>query len=199
MKRLFIGIPMANENTRARVQAWQLDPGLNLNRLAWTKPQNWHITLVFLGALPEQAVPLLSGIIDEAFDNCPSYTTNLTGLGVFPENRKPNFLWLGLDNIQPLLAGYQKLTTLLIKNNFTFDPKPFKAHLTIARIKSLNNPGDFHLLLQTHHDALFGPVSIPQVTLFESISSPDGVNYIPLYEKKLKRVLPLNENSHSDL
>jgi 2'-5' RNA ligase len=187
MKRLFIGIPIESDKARLQVQAWQTEPRLHLNRLVWTKPQNWHITLVFLGAVPEQAVAQLSRIVDHAFDNCLSYSSNLIGVGVFPEKRKPNVLWLGLDNIQPLLPGYQKLTTVLLQNNFTFDPKPFKAHLTIARVKSLNNPADFHLLLQNHHDTSFGPVSISRITLYESISSAGGVTYLPLYEKHLKR------------
>ena len=186
MKRLFIGIPIESEYARVRVQTWQAEPPFNLNHLAWTKPQNWHITLVFLGSVAEKAITLLSRIVDEAFGDCPSYTSNLTGLGVFPEKRKPNVLWLGFDNIQPLLPGYQKLTALLLQNNFTFDPKPFKAHLTIARVKSLNNPGNFNALIETHRDTSLGTVNIDRVILYESVSSPGGVTYLPLFEKDLK-------------
>lgn len=187
MKRLFIGIPMDSENARSMVGPWQSDPRLNLNRLAWTRFSNWHITLVFLGALPESAVALLSQIIDSSFENCPAYTTTLKGLGVFPEKRKPNVLWIGLENIQPLLPSYQELTTLLLQNNFAPDSKPFKAHLTIARVKSLNNPGDFHTLLQNHLNTYFGQVNINRIILYESVSSPGGVTYLPLYEKTFKR------------
>lgn len=186
MKRLFIGIPMECENARLQVQHWQTDPGLNLNRMVWTKIRNWHITLVFLGAMPESAVALLSQIIDSAFANCPAYSTTLTGIGVFPEKRKPNVLWLGLDNIQPLLPGYQKLTSLLLQNNIVFDSKPLKAHLTIARIKSLENPEALQSLLQNNHNTPFGEVPINRITLYESISSPSGVMYEPLHGKNLK-------------
>lgn len=187
MKRLFLGIPINCGNAHLQVQSWQSDPQLNLNRLAWTKEQNWHITLVFLGAMPESAVAPLSQIIDSAFGNCPAYITSLTGLGVFPDKHKPKVLWIGLDNIQPLLPGYQKLTSLLLENNIHFDSKPFKAHLTIARIKSLDTPEAFIAMLENNHITPLGEVSIDRVTLYESISSPNGVMYQPLYEKNLKR------------
>jgi 2'-5' RNA ligase len=184
MKRLFIGIPMPCETTHSKVRLWQTDPGLNLNRLAWTPYPNWHITLAFLGAVPESAVALLSQIIAEAFENCQAYTTNLTGTGIFPSSGKPNVLWLGLDNLQPLLPAYQKLTTLLLQNNFSLDPKPLKAHLTIARVKSLQNPEPFYSLIQNYQHTFFERITISQVSLYESISSPNGVKYIPLYEQK---------------
>lgn len=187
MKRLFIGIPMECENARVIVNAWQSEPSLNLNRLSWTKFSNWHITLAFLGALPETTIDLLSTILDSAFDNCPAYSTVLNGLGVFPEKRNPKVLWLGLDNIQPLLPGYQKLTALLLQNNIAFDSKPLKAHLTIARVKSLLFPEAFYSLLQNNHNTHFGDVPITRVILYESISSPSGVMYQPLHEKNLKR------------
>lgn len=186
MKRLFIGIPMSCEITRNKVRSWQTVPGLNLNRLAWTPYQNWHITLVFLGAVPESSVALLSQIIEDAFDNCQAYTSSLTGIGVFPPTGKPNVLWLGLENLQPVLPAYQKLTSLLLQNNFTLDSKPLKAHLTIARIKSLQNPGAFFSLLQNYQHTFFETVPINQISLYESVSSPNGVKYLPLYEKKFR-------------
>lgn len=187
MKRLFIGIPVECENALSQVRTWQTEPGLNSNRLVWTKYSNWHITLVFLGALPEASVTLLSQLIDNTFEYCRSYSTIIKGLGVFPEKRKPNVLWLGLENIHPLLPYYEKLTSLLVQNNFALDPKPFKAHLTIARVKSLNNPEPFYNLLQTNGNTFFGPVNIARVILYESVSSPHGVSYLPLHVKDLKK------------
>jgi 2'-5' RNA ligase len=183
MKRLFIGIPMPCETTRSKVRSWQTDPGLNLNRLAWTPYPNWHITLAFLGAVPESSVALLSQIIVSAFNDCPAYTTALSGMGIFPPTGKPNVLWLGLESLQPLLPAYQKLTSLLLQNNFALDPKPLKAHLTIARIKSLQNPEPFYSLIKNHQHTFFERITISQISLYESLSSPSGVIYLPLYEQ----------------
>lgn len=186
MKRLFIGIPITSQKASDRVKEWQGDQALNLNRLAWTSPSNWHITLAFLGATDESAILSLGAIIDEAFNGCPAYYSSLNGVGVFPHKNKPNVLWIGLDNIQPLLPSYQKLLYLLEKHHYPCDPKPLKPHLTIARIKSLNNHSSLYDLLENNLHTPFGEVTINRIILYESRSTPDGVVYIPLYENKLK-------------
>ena len=186
MKRLFIGVPVTCPPAMDQVLAWQADPALNLNRLAWTKPSNWHFTLVFLGPTPGASVALLSQIIQKAFDQCPAYQSALTGVGVFPSRHRPLVLWLGLENIQPLLPYFEKMVELLLHNNFTFDSKPLKPHLTLARVKSIHNRASLDNLLDIHPNTPFGHVPINSITLYESISTPNGVVDKPLYVKKLK-------------
>lgn len=185
MKRLFIGIPVNSENVRVKTLSWQEDPTLNLNRLAWVRPSNWHFTLVFLGAIHETDIATLCTIIDQAFHACPSYTAALKGVGAFPGKRRPNVLWIGLDDIGPLLSSYQNLVDLLTIHQFSFDPKPLKPHLTIARVKSLYHRDSFDQLLDTHQFTSFGLMPIKYIILYESVTSPNGVIYKPLYERKL--------------
>ncbi|HET6559253.1 MAG TPA: RNA 2',3'-cyclic phosphodiesterase [Prolixibacteraceae bacterium] len=190
MKRLFIGVPIRSEKARQAATDWQAPgySGLNQNRLGWTKASNWHITIVFLGACPEEAVDRLSFLIDKAFEHTSAYTSSLQGLGVFPEKRKPNVLWIGLEPIEPLLPAYHQLVDLLHKNDFAFDSKPLKPHLTIARVKHIAHRPSFDSLLDEYRDTHFDTVLIDRVTLFESVSTSQGVRYDPLYEKML---LPL--------
>lgn len=185
MKRLFIGVPIFSENATEKVKGWQTDLLLNTNRLSWTKYSNWHITLVFLGQCPEAAVSLLSQIIEQSFGGCPAYVSPLKGVGVFPDKRKPNVIWIGLENIEPLQHSYQLLIDLLLKNDFTLDGKPLKPHLTIARVKTLADRPALNAHLEKYREFNFGNVPIDRVILYESISSPNGVVYQPLYQKML--------------
>ena len=188
MKRLFIGVPIRSEKARQAADKWQDDPGyrgLSQNRLAWTKASNWHITLVFLGACPEEEISRLRYSIYQSFEHSRAFASSLLGVGVFPEKRKPNVLWMGLDTIEPLLPGYHQLVDLLRKNGFTFDSKPLKPHLTIARVKYLADRLSFDSLLEDYRDTWFDTVLIDRVTLFESVSTSQGVRYDPLYEKML--------------
>lgn len=185
MKRLFIGIPIRSQRARQAATIWQADRLLNQNRLAWTIASNWHITILFLGACPEEMVEPLSRIIHQAFEHSHAFSSSLHGVGVFPEKRKPNVLWMGLNNIQPLLPAYHGLIDLLRKNDFAFDSKPLQPHLTIARVKHLADRSSFDFLLNAYRDTFFEAVLIDRVTLFESVSTPQGVRYAPLYEKML--------------
>lgn len=170
------------------VNLWNIDPGLNLNRMVWTHPAGWHVTLFFLGATPENQLGMIEHLIEEAFNNLQPFTSQLSGVGVFPEKGQPRVLWMGLENLYPFMASYARLGELLLESGFIFDPKPLKPHLTLARIKSVINRPALESLLGKYQFQSFGTIDINRVTLFESVSSPHGVTYQPLYEKWLLKV-----------
>jgi len=185
MKRLFIGIPIQSETALEAADRWRKDPKLNINRMVWTNPSNWHVTLFFLGATAESRVTILEQMIDKAFNEVQPFISKLNGVGVFPEQGKLRVLWMGLENMQPLIPAYDRLSELLLKSGFLSDPKPLKPHLTLARVKSLSDRSSLELLLSEYQSFHFGTFDINRVTLFESVSTTTGVIYQPLFEKCL--------------
>jgi len=185
MKRLFIGIPIESTKSVQQVELWKEDACLNRNVLNWTIPGNWHITLFFLGSTEESAIPLLQQLIEESFRDVKAYQTELMGVGVFPNTHNPKVLWLGLEDIQPIISAYSQLGESLQQNGFSFDQKPLKPHLTIARVKKTNHPSAFQSLLDKYQKTVFDRIEIKSVALFESISTSDGPVYRPLCIKQL--------------
>ena len=185
MKRPFIGIPIESQRSVQQVEAWRNDTQLNRNVLNWTIPGNWHITLFFLGSTEESAVAVLQQLIEESFSKIQTYQTELRRVGVFPNMNNPKVLWIGLQNLQPLMLAYSMLGKLLQQNGFSFDQKPLKPHLTIARVKRADNPSAFESLLAEYRETVFDRVDMNKVVLFESISTPTGPIYKPLYQKQL--------------
>jgi len=185
MKRLFIGIPIESLKSVQQVEVWKKNRHLNRNVLNWTPPGNWHITLFFLGSTEESAVAVLQQLIDESFREIQAYQTELRGVGVFPNSNNPKVLWLGLEDLQPLMAVYSKLGELLQQNGFSFDQKPLKPHLTIARVKRADSPLAFQSLLAKYQEKVFDKVNMNKVVLFESITTPAGPIYKPLFQKQL--------------
>ena len=187
MKRLFIGVPIQSDKATKQSIIWKNDRQLNSNQLNWTKPENWHITLFFLGDTPISKIALLQNLIEESFKNIEAFNTELIGLGVFPNTLNPKVLWLGLEDIQPLMPAHSQLGDLLQQNGFSFDSKPLKPHLTLARIKHLANRPVFWTLLKDYQQFSFGSVEIDRIVLFESILTQQGPVYKPLFEKLLIR------------
>jgi len=185
MKRLFIGIPIESTKSVQQVELWKEDACLNRNVLNWTIPGNWHITLFFLGSTEESAIPLLQQLIEESFRDVKAYQTELMGVGVFPNTHNPKVLWLGLEDIQPIISAYSQLGESLQQNGFSFDQKPLKPHLTIARVKRTDHPSAFQFLLDKYQKTVFDRIEIKSVALFESISTSDGPVYRPLFIKQL--------------
>ena len=185
MKRLFIGIPIVSEKAVQLAEIWRNDQFLNQTRMSWVKPDNWHITLFFLGDTPESAVDLLQQMIDESFSRVETSISGLSGVGVFPNSHNPKVLWLGLDNFEFLMPAYTVLREMLTQNGFLFDNKPLKPHLSLARVRNQDHRTSFEPWLNEYRHLNFGPVTLNRVVLFESILTPQGPVYKSLFVKEL--------------
>lgn len=186
MRKLFIGIPVESEIVAQAAKTWWNDRMLNRNRFNWVQPENWHITLYFLGNTPESEITLLQKIIEDSFSSVETFSTLVSGTGVFPHLRNPKVLWLGLEDLQLLMPAYARLGDLLRQNGFNIDSKSLKPHLTLARIKSLDLHSSFEHFLDKNRLLTFGPVEINRVILYESITTPSGPVYKPLFVKALE-------------
>ena len=183
MKRLFIGIPIESDIAAKEAGIWRNDRLLNQNRMNWVSKENWHVTLYFLGNTEESGIELLQQLIRQSFSSFQAFRTHLNGVGVFPHEQNPKVLWAGLENLENLMPNYTKLGDLLAAFGFPFDSKPLKPHLTLARIKSLSHRDSFEAFIKQYQSFRFGAVTIDRVVLFESISTPNGPVYKPLFTK----------------
>jgi len=184
-KRLFIGVPVSSTKAIQKVESWKNNSRMRLNKLNWVKPENWHITLYFLGDTPDEKVGVLKQMIDQSFSDVAAFSPKLEGVGVFPNRRDPNVLWLGLNSLQNIIPVHQKLGDLLSQNDFSFDQKPLKPHLTIARMKYLADKTIIDTLVKDYGQTVFDTVYINKVVLFESLLTPQGSIYRALYTKEL--------------
>ena len=184
-KRLFIGLPVSSIKAVQKVESWKNSSRMRLNRMNWVKPENWHITLFFLGDTPDEKVGVLKQMIDQSFSDVAAFSPKLEGVGVFPNRRDPNVLWLGLNSLQNIISAYQQLGELLRQNDFSFDQKPLKPHLTIAQMKFLADKAIIDTLVKDYGQTVFDTVNINKVVLFESVLTPQGPIYRALYTKGL--------------
>ena len=106
---------------------------------------------------------------------------------MFPHERNAKVLWSGFDSLQPLLPAYLRMGELLKQRGITFSPQAFKPHLTLARIKSLDQTSSFNSFLTSWQQTLFGSVIMDRIVLYQSVSSPQGPVYTPLFVKILEK------------
>jgi len=110
----------------------------------------------------------------------------MIGLGVFSNKNNPKVLWIGLESIQCLMLAYYHLAELLKQNRIVSDNKPLKPHLTVARIKRIEDSASFESFLTQNQQFHFGSVAINKVVLYESISTICGPVYNPLFVRELE-------------
>jgi RNA 2',3'-cyclic 3'-phosphodiesterase len=121
----------------------RLNVALSFKR--WVHPQDYHITLAFLGNAPDKMLAdsikkLESGI------ECPPFSLKIQHLGVFGKSDSPRIFWAGV-NQQPLLKDAREIVyQVCLDSGFKLETRPFKPHITLARKWTGDNPFTSQLL-----------------------------------------------------
>jgi RNA 2',3'-cyclic 3'-phosphodiesterase len=183
--RLFIAVHLAPE-TRAAVEAIQarfrrLDPG---DAVRWVDPKGIHLTLKFLGEVPDAEVAPLEAALDAAIAGRTAPELGASGTGGFPNSRRPRVLWVGLreegDRLKPLQAAVEAAVRPL---GWEPEARPFQPHLTLGRVRE-DERGRSRQLDPSLLEALAAPadptgaVTVQdRAALIRSRLSPAGARY----------------------
>ncbi|MDH2430391.1 RNA 2',3'-cyclic phosphodiesterase [Sphaerisporangium sp. TRM90804] len=103
--------------------------------LRWVAPETWHVTLAFLGEVPDRVVPSLEVRLARAAGRYAPMTMEFAGAGAFPSPGRARVFWLGLRGGGPSIS---RLAASMVAGARRAgaeqaDRKPFHPHLTLAR------------------------------------------------------------------
>lgn len=102
----------------------------------WVNPESIHLTLKFLGEVPQERVPEMVKAIEEAVDGIKPFSLELNGLGVFPNARQPRVFWVGVGgDLERLKTLQGNADVTLGALGFEEEQREFTAHLTLARMR----------------------------------------------------------------
>jgi 2'-5' RNA ligase len=100
----------------------------------WTASERWHLTLLFLGRVPEERVSPLVAAAGPAVEGTPPMTLRLAGGGRFGSLRRPQVAWAGLDgDVRPLVDLAGRLAAAARGLHLPVEDRPFRPHLTLGR------------------------------------------------------------------
>lgn len=139
--------------------------------------QTYHVTLAFLGDIDEADTGRAMDALDKACASEGPVPLRADGLGKFGRASDAT-LWLGLAPDPTLIALADRLREALDVRGISYDAKPFRPHLTLARRARLPK-GALPAL------AFPEPTMANRVTLFKSTLSRDGATYKPLHSAHL--------------
>jgi RNA 2',3'-cyclic 3'-phosphodiesterase len=95
------------------------------------RPDQWHVTLEFLGDIPESRLPAVLEAAAAASGGALACELEFDRLEHW---QRPEVLCLAARSIpEPLAALVQSLRSELRLRGFTPEARPFKAHVTLAR------------------------------------------------------------------
>jgi len=188
--RLFVAIPMPetvrNEITGIQHEMRQL---VSRDAVRWTKPEQFHLTLRFLGDVPVERVSALQEAVNAVCLGSSALPLRAQGVGFFPNARSPRVIWAGVNDGEGRLVDLQKKIEGAVQP-FTQEPgtERFAGHVTVGRVKFLKRPEIEKLAAhaQAVQDRLFGEWTANEVELIRSDLLPAGACHTLLAKCRLE-------------
>ena len=179
--RLFIATDL-DDGAREGIAAlqWRLVRRVgDRSSIKWTKPEQMHLTLAFVG----EADAALSADLIVAMQRPtaqPAFECEFDRVGMFPPQGAPRVLWLGVGAGAPQMSALQaQVAARAERLGVVLERRPFHPHLTLARWRD-SRPSDRRAVDDLPAPGVVARVRIDHATLYRSELSPGGSIYTPL-------------------
>lgn len=176
--RLFIAINFPNE-IKSSLNSFIKDLKVLSSDAKWVNSENLHLTVQFLGDVPEDKVTLAVEALKRSVEGVSPFYLTLGGVGVFPSKDRPRVFWAGVHGETAVLSElHRKVQKELGLLGFAPDQKRFSPHLTLARLRSPQGfPAVFEKAEKIARGKEFGRTKITSVDLMLSELGPQGSRY----------------------
>lgn len=169
MIRLFVGLDLPSSLRDSLESLTGGIPGAN-----WTPPENYHVTLRFIGEVDEDCCEDIHDALSEI--RAPAFDLHVAGLGAFESGHRAHTLWVGVPKEPPLVHLRDKVERAVKSTGLEPEHRKFTPHVTIARVKQapLHKVQDFI----AHHNLFRSePFRVDRFTLFSSELGRHGPTY----------------------
>jgi 2'-5' RNA ligase len=166
-ERLFVALALPGPVRATLASLTQPVPGIT-----WTRPDQLHVTLRFLGDVPAERIePMVARL---ATVRVAPFVLPVEGVGAFPPNRPPHVLWIGTGTGHPRLFQLrQRVDDALLAAGLQLDVRTFHPHVTLARATEDAAAAAQHWL-HTQRDFAAPPFRVEAFDLYASTLQPTG-------------------------
>ena len=185
-QRLFVAIAVPEETKANIILARdELRARLPPSAASWTRPENMHLTLRFLGDVEEARIEFLKAGLAEALEDFGKLPLISERLGCFPDLRYPRVVWAWVYDDAERLAQLQRRVAQAT-DAFTREPAEsrFMGHITLARLRQIKRP-EAESIASFVNGAVtrkFGTWTADRIGLIRSELAPGGSRYTTLAE-----------------
>ena len=184
-RRIFVAVPLPADARDAvselveRVRSAGVPGGGRDVR--WVRLDGLHLTLRFIGPTLDPRIQPAVDAVRAAGALAQPFDLAIGGAGVFPAHGRPRALWLGLREGEAALIGLAAtVDAALTEAGWTFEPKPFTAHLTLARSDGVPAAAAIGQHLAAEAADMDVHVRAERIGLFESITGGGPARYEPI-------------------
>ncbi len=179
LKRTFIAVDIPPNDTVTGLLR-DIRSGLKGEKIKWTLPSQFHITLQFLGDTETSDIKNINYCIEEITKKFNPFTLKVGGPGVFKNMSNPRVFWLDIQTSSTIGELKMQLDKSIEIFGYKPDSRPFKPHLTIGRIKNIKDTENLSHIIERYKNAIFQEIVIDHVVFYESILKKEGPEYVVL-------------------
>lgn len=182
IRAFFAIVPPASALKQLGVLLHQLDHAIPNKLIKLVKTQALHVTLQFIQSIQPEHVPVLIERVRALLLETPSFDLELGAMEWFPSIHHPKLISLSAGPQDVLTDLSQKIGHVLNELNYPPELRPFRGHLSLARIiKNIPDEINIYKIQQP----IVEPIHIARIYLMESKTFKEGAEYTSLAEFKL--------------
>lgn len=155
-------------------------------RVKWSRPDNLHLTLRFLGDVKENDLQELFDALQEGVSGLSPFAMAVEGLGVFPNWRHPRVVWAGCgegaDDAVRLADAVEEAVTGL---GYERENRPFQPHFTLGRVKMPADADGLESAVERMGARKYGFLDVDEAVVFMSTLRRTGPVYSPMFRVRL--------------
>ena len=171
--RLFVGLAV-DEAVKETLEKLTLRRRAKDDGLRWSTPDQWHVTLVFLGEVDDEARGRLVRELGEVRQS--ALTLRMERLGVFA---RAGILHAEVEVSPELLRLYEAVAAAVQRVGLEMEERPYRAHITLARARNKDGGKTIARLRRSaQQQKLNARWEAAEFLLYESQLSPSGSRYV---------------------
>jgi RNA 2',3'-cyclic 3'-phosphodiesterase len=176
--RLFVALEIPSE-VRANLAALLQELGAISREPKWVRLENLHVTLKFLGEVPDAKADTVRVALGEIRSE-QLVKLQFRGLGFFPNAKHPCVFWAGMEASPNLKKLADDIEGAMEKCGIPRERREFSPHLTLARFERPAVPERLRSTIAENEQRDFGTLRTNEFHLIQSKLKPSGAEYTTL-------------------
>ncbi len=166
---------------RERIVAAARDVPPRALKVRWVRPENLHVTLKFLGDVPEADAADVCAAVAAAAEGIAPFDFDLVGLRCVPPGRRTRMVWADVrEPTGQLEALFQAVESAVAPLGYAPETRAFRPHVTVGRVRAVRDLPALREGTEAAEDVVFGAQHAGEVVVYGSELTREGPVYTPL-------------------